>query len=248
MRIILCDNYEELSKKAAKIVASQITLKPDSVLGLATGSTPLGMYNELARLYRQKELDFSEVKTFNLDEYYPIKKKNKQSYDWFMRENLFSKINIKNENIHIPNGETGDPQKECCDYEKSIKANGGIDLQILGIGRNGHIGFNEPDATLNSFTHLTNLTENTIKANSRFFDSFDDVPKQALTMGISTILNAKKIILLASGASKRKVVSEFINGGINTSIPATMLKTHPDVVIICDRESYPEANPGSASG
>ena len=248
MRIILCDNYEELSKKAAKIVEAQIIIKPDCVLGLATGSTPVGMYSELAKLYRQGELDFSEVKTFNLDEYYPIKTKNKQSYDYFMRKNLFSKINIKNENIHIPNGETDDPQKECEDYEKSIKANGGIDLQILGIGRNGHIGFNEPDANLDSFTHLTNLTENTIKANSRFFESFDDVPKQALTMGISTILNAKKIILLASGASKRKVVSEFINGGINTSIPATMLKTHPDVVIICDRESYPEANPGNASG
>ncbi|HAL63845.1 MAG TPA: glucosamine-6-phosphate deaminase [Clostridiales bacterium] len=244
MRIILCDNYEELSKKAAKIVASQITLKPDSVLGLATGSTPVGMYNELAKMYRQGELDFSEVKTFNLDEYYPIKKKNKQSYDWFMRENLFSKINIKNENIHIPNGETDNPKKECEDYEKSIKANGGVDLQILGIGRNGHIGFNEPDASLNSFTHLTNLTENTIKANSRFFESSEDVPKQALTMGISTILNAKKIILLASGASKRKVVSELINGGINTNIPATMLKTHPDVVLVCDRESYSGAKLG----
>ena len=238
MRIILCNNYEELSKKAAKIVASQITLKPDSVLGLATGSTPVGMYNELAKLYEQGELDFSEVKSFNLDEYYPIKKKNKQSYDYFMRENLFSKINIKDENIHIPNGEARNPQKECEDYEKQIKANGGIDLQVLGIGRNGHIGFNEPDASLYSYTHLTDLTENTIKANSRFFGALNKVPKQALTMGISTILNAKKIILLASGASKRKIVSELINGGINTSIPATMLKTHPDVVLICDRESY----------
>lgn len=244
MRIILCDNYDELSKKAAKIVSSQITLKPDSVLGLATGSTPIGMYNELVRLYKHGEIDFSEVRTFNLDEYYPIKKKNSQSYDYFMRENLFSKINIKNENIHIPNGETDNPEMECAEYERQIKSSGGIDLQILGIGRNGHIGFNEPDATLNTYTHLTNLTENTIKANSRFFHSFDEVPKQALTMGISTILNAKKIILLASGASKSKVVSELISGGINTSIPATMLKTHPDVVLICDRESYSGAKLG----
>ena len=244
MRIILCENYEELSKRAAKIVASQIILKPDSVLGLATGSTPIGMYNELVEMYKSGELDFSEVKTFNLDEYYPIKKKNNQSYDYFMQENLFSKINIKNENINIPNGETEDPETECIEYEKKIRSSGGIDLQILGIGRNGHIGFNEPDATLNSFTHLTNLTENTIKANSRFFENEEEVPKKALTMGISTILNAKKIILLASGANKRKVVSELISGGINTNIPATMLKTHPDVVLICDRESYSGAKLG----
>ena len=244
MRIIICDTYDELSKKAAKIVASQITLKPDSVLGLATGSTPIGMYNELIKMYGHGELDFSEVKTFNLDEYYPIKKKNDQSYDYFMRKNLFSKINIKNENINIPNGETDNPEAECSEYEKRIKSSGGIDLQILGIGRNGHIGFNEPDASLNSFTHLTNLTENTIKANSRFFANEEEVPKKALTMGISTILNAKKIILLASGANKRKVVSELINGGINTNIPATMLKAHPDVVLICDRESYTGAKLG----
>ncbi len=244
MRIILCDNYEELSKKAAKLVASQITLKPDSVLGLATGSTPVGMYGKLADMCNSGELDFSEVKTFNLDEYYPIKKTNNQSYDYFMRENLFSKINIRDENIHIPNGEADDPEKECADYEKKIRESGGIDLQVLGIGRNGHIGFNEPDASLNSFTHLTKLTENTIKANSRFFRSADEVPRQALTMGIATILNAKKIVLLASGANKRKVVSELIGGGINTSVPATMLKTHPDVVLICDRESYSGARLG----
>ena len=238
MRIITCDTYEELSKKAAKIVASQITLKPDSVLGLATGSTPVGMYSALAKLCKRGELDFSEVKTFNLDEYYPISKANKQSYDYFMRKNLFSKINIKNENVHIPNGETTDPKKECEDYEKQIKASGGIDLQVLGIGQNGHIGFNEPDASLNSYTHLANLSENTISANSRFFDTPSEVPKQAMTMGISTILNAKKIILLASGANKRRVVSELINGGINTSIPATMLKTHPDVTLICDKDAY----------
>ena len=244
MRIIVCENYEELSEKAAQIVASQVTLKPDSVLGLATGSTPIGLYNKLAKMYAEGKLDFSCVKTFNLDEYYPIKKTNTQSYDFFMQKNLFSKINIKRENTYIPNGETKNPQKECENYDNLIKANGGIDLQILGIGKNGHIGFNEPDATLNSMTHLTNLTEDTINANSRFFDSFEDVPKQALTMGIYNILTAKKIVLLANGASKRKVVSELISGGINTKIPATMLNAHPDVVLICDRDSYMGARMG----
>lgn len=244
MRIILCENYEEMSAKAANIVASQVMLKPDCTLGLATGSTPIGMYNKLAKMYENGEIDFSQVNTFNLDEYYPIKKDNDQSYDYFMRKNLFSKINIDMSKTHIPNGETDDPHAECENYEKLIKQNGGIDLQILGIGQNGHIGFNEPDACLNSYTHLTKLTENTIKANSRFFDSFDEVPKQALTMGISTILTAKKIILLASGASKSRVVAELLNDEINTSIPATMLKTHPDVILICDKDAYTGAKLG----
>lgn len=238
MRIILCENYDELSEKAAGIVASQVMLKPDCVLGLATGSTPVGMYNKLAEMYKNGEIDFSQVRSFNLDEYYPIKKDNDQSYYTFMRENLFSKINIDPNNTHIPNGETDNPKAECENYEKMIKQSGGVDLQILGIGQNGHIGFNEPDASLNSYTHLTKLTENTINANSRFFNSYDEVPKQALTMGISTILSAKKIILLASGASKSTVVAELLNDAINTSVPATMLKTHPDVILICDRDAY----------
>ena len=238
MRVILCENYEEMSLKAANIFAAQLTLKPNSVLGLATGSTPVGMYKKLSEMNNNGEIDFSAVTTFNLDEYYPIKRDNDQSYYTFMRENLFSKINIDLQKTHIPNGETDDPKTECENYEKMIKQAGGIDLQILGIDQNGHIGFNEPDASLNSFTHLTNLTENTIKANSRFFDSPEEVPRQALTMGISTILTAKKIILLASGASKSRVVAELLNDGINTSIPATLLKTHPDVVLICDKDAY----------
>lgn len=244
MRVIVCENYKEMSEKAAEIVSSQIILKPDCVLGLATGSTPVGMYKRLAEMCSSGYIDFSQVKSFNLDEYYPIKKDNEQSYFTFMYENLFSKINIDLKNTHIPNGETDNPLVECDNYEKMIKESGGIDLQILGIGQNGHIGFNEPDANLNSCTHLTDLTENTIKANSRFFDSCDEVPKQALTMGISTILSAKKIILLASGSNKSRVVSALLNGGINTSIPATMLKTHPDVVLICDRDAYSGARLG----
>lgn len=238
MRVILCENYEEMSLQASKLVASQLILKPDSVLGLATGSTPIGLYDKLIEMNERKEIDFSDVITFNLDEYYPIKKSNNQSYDYFMNEHLFSKININKENTHIPNGETDNPEEECKNYEKLIKQYGGIDLQILGIGKNGHIGFNEPDNNLNSVTHLTDLTESTIEANSRFFDTADDVPKKALTMGISTILKSKKIILLASGANKSRVVGELLNPEINTSIPATMLKVHPDVVLICDRDAY----------
>ncbi len=244
MRVVVCENYDEMSEKAAEFVSSQLILKPDCVLGLATGSTPVGMYKRLGEMCSSGYIDFSKVKSFNLDEYYPIKKDNGQSYFRFMYENLFSKTNIDLNNTHIPDGESEDPIKECDNYEKLIRQSGGIDLQILGIGQNGHIGFNEPDANLNSVTHLTDLTENTIKANSRFFNSFDEVPKQALTMGIATILSAKKIILLASGSNKSRVVSALLNGGINTSIPATMLKTHPDVILICDRDAYSGARLG----
>lgn len=227
-----------MSKAAAKITASQIILKPDSVLGLATGSTPVGMYRILSEMNSAGEIDFSEVKSFNLDEYYPIKASNEQSYRYFMNENLFSKVNIDMKNTHVPNGTASDPEGECRQYEELIKQSGGIDLQILGIGQNGHIGFNEPSASLNSQTHLTELTPSTINANSRFFASADEVPKKAITMGIGTILRAKKIILLASGANKHRVVSELLNGGINTDIPASMLKLHSDVVLICDKDAY----------
>ncbi len=238
MRVILCSNYEEMSREAAKMIYGQITLKPTSVLGLATGSTPVGMYERLAEMYKAGDVDFSQVTTFNLDEYYPISKANSQSYHYFMNENLFSKINVNPENIHIPDGETKNPKKECSDYEAKIEKSGGIDLQILGIGQNGHIGFNEPSDNLISVTHLTGLTESTIEANSRFFESADEVPRQALTMGMATILKSKKIVLLASGKSKRAVVSQLLTNEINTELPATILKVHPDVVLICDKEAY----------
>lgn len=244
MRVIVCDNYDKMSETAANLIVSQIMLKPNSILGLATGSTPVGMYEKLGEKCKNGEVDFSKVSSFNLDEYYPIKKSNDQSYAYFMEENLFSKINIDRANTHIPNGETDDPDAECKAYEESIKKAGGVDLQILGIGRNGHIGFNEPEISLSSHTHLTKLTESTIEANSRFFDNIDEVPKKALTMGIATILSAKKIILLASGASKSRVISELMNDEINTDIPATMLKTHPDVILICDRDAYTGARFG----
>ena len=238
MRLVICDNYDEISQKAAVIVANQIKAKPASVLGLATGSTPEGMYKILIDMYKSGEIDFSSVTSFNLDEYYPIAKSNVQSYDYFMQKNLFSHINICKENINIPNGEAIDADKECQEYEDKISKSGGIDLQILGIGQNGHIGFNEPDDFLYSKTHKTDLTESTINANSRFFDSIEEVPKCALTMGIATILGAKKIILLASGKSKHDAIAKLLSRKISTDCPASMLNIHQDLVIICDKEAF----------
>lgn len=238
MRIILCENYDEMSEKAANIFAAQLTLKPDSVLGLATGSTPVGMYKKLIEKNKAGEIDFAAVRTFNLDEYYPINRNNSQSYFTFMNENLFSHINIDIKNTHVPNGETDDAEKECKEYEKMLNEAGGVDLQVLGIGQNGHIAFNEPDDALFSYTHVTNLTKNTIEANSRFFESEKDVPTQAITMGMASIMSAKKIILLANGANKKDAVKELLNDKITTSVPATLLKLHPDVVLICDKDAY----------
>lgn len=236
MRVIVCENYEEMSAQGAKIIEACITMKPDCVLGLATGSTPVGMYNILSEKYKNGEIDFKDVTSFNLDEYYPIKNDNDQSYHYFMNENLFKYVNIKKS--YIPNGETDQPEKECQEYEQKIKNEGGIDLQVLGIGQNGHIGFNEPDENLNAVTHVTGLTESTISANSRFFSSVDEVPTKALTMGMATIMNAKTIMLLASGKNKHEVVKKLCDNDITTDIPATMLKMHPDVILICDKEAF----------
>lgn len=238
MKLIVCEDYNELSKKAAELVAKQVNEKHDCILGLATGSTPVGMYEELAQMNKRGEVDFEEVKSFNLDEYYPIDDDNPQSYHYFMKENLFSKINIKISNTHLLNGRTSDTIKECREYDEKIAQSGGIDLQILGIGQNGHIGFNEPDDSLFANTHLTGLTESTINANARFFDSIDEVPKQALTMGVGSILKARKIILLASGASKQEAVLKLLDNAVSTDNPASLLKVHPDVVLICDKEAY----------
>ncbi len=240
MRVIVCDNYEELSKKGAKLIAGQIMLNPKSVLGLATGSTPEGLYERLIEYYKDGEIDFSQVVTFNLDEYYPISPENEQSYRYFMNEKLFDKVNIKKENTHVPNGETDNPMEECENYEKMIDEAGGIDLQLLGIGQNGHIGFNEPDENLNSVTHVSWLTESTINANARFFNDKSDVPTKAITMGIGSILKAKKIILLASGESKREAVKALLDDSITTRNPATMLKVHSDITLICDKAAYGE--------
>ncbi len=238
MNFIICDNYDEMSCEAAKIIENQLTKKADSILGLATGSTPIGLYKELINKYRAGKISFEKVKTFNLDEYYPISKTNDQSYYYFMNDNLFSHVDIKKENTDIPNGEAKDAIKECEDYEKRIALTDGVDIQILGIGQNGHIGFNEPDDALIANTHLTDLTQNTIEANSRFFNSIDDVPKSALTMGIATIMKAKKIILLASGKNKNNAIKALLDDKLTPSVPATMLKLHTDVTIICDKDAY----------
>lgn len=240
MEFIVCNSYEEISAKAASIIADVIKKKPDSILGLATGSTPVGTYKELIRMNKDGEISFKSVKSYNLDEYYPISPDNCQSYRYFMNENLFFHIDIPMENTHLLNGEATDPEAECKAYDEAVKAAGGIDIQILGIGRNGHIAFNEPDTALIASTHKTGLTADTIDANSRFFESADMVPKHALTMGMASIFAAKKIILLANGKSKKEAIRELLSDEIKTSNPSTLLKLHPDVTIICDKEAYGE--------
>ncbi len=240
MKIIVTENYAEMSAKAGEFFAKIIKNKPDCVLGLATGDTPIGMYDCLVEKYNDGELDFSAVKSVNLDEYYPIAPDNDQSYRYFMNKFLFDKVNINKENTFVPNGEAEDADAFCKAYEEKIDELGGIDVQILGIGRNGHIGFNEPGEELFKYTHLTALTANTIEANSRFFASEDDVPKHALTMGIKSVFKAKKILLLASGKGKAAAIKAMVNGNITTNIPATLLCLHNDVTVICDKDAYSE--------
>ncbi len=244
MNLILCESYEEMSKRAAELIKKQIDAKPNSVLGLATGATPIGTYGRLIEMYNNKDIDFKNIVSFNLDEYYPISREDPQSYYSFMKEHLFDFINIDVSNIHIPNGEAANPTEECTAYENKIEEYGGIDLQLLGIGRNGHIAFNEPSDTLNSSTHLTNLTEDTIEANSHFFADKSKVPTHALTMGMSTIFKAKKIILLANGRSKLNAVKALFSDEITTDIPVTMLKMHFDITVICDYDAYVDTEIG----
>jgi len=237
MRIIIVDSKEEMGKKAASLVSSQIILKPDSVLGLATGGTPLGMYKELINLYNEKEIDFKLVKTFNLDEYVGIGKENDQSYHYYMMNNLFEFINIPEENINIPDGSAKDIEEECLRYESAIKQAGGIDIQVLGIGTNGHIGFNEPDVNFEAQTHLVKLEESTIQANSIYFKTIDEVPTTAVSMGIKTIMNSRKIVLLANGLSKADAIYGLVNGKINPNLQASILQLHPDVTLILDKDA-----------
>jgi glucosamine-6-phosphate deaminase len=237
MRIIVEKDYQAMSKKAALMVASQITLRPNSNLGLATGGTPLGMYDKLIEMYKKDEIDFSEVQSFNLDEYCGLKDDHPNSYHYYMYNNFFNEINIKKENVHIPNGRAEDFEQECRNYERSIKKVRGIDLQILGIGSNGHIGFNEPAESLNVATEVVNLTDETIEANSRYFDSIDEVPKKAISMGMATILKADRIILLASGENKAEAIQKTVSGKISTEIPASLLQTHPEITILLDQEA-----------
>ncbi|WP_297570328.1 glucosamine-6-phosphate deaminase [uncultured Anaerovibrio sp.] len=237
MRVIITDSYEQMGFEAAKLVAGQIYLKPNSVLGLTTGSTPLAMYERLLALHKTDGLDFSEVTTFNLDEYIGLSAYNPHSYYYYMQENFFKHININQENIYIPNGMTNDVTAEGIHYEQLIASKGGIDLQVLGIGQNAHIGFNEPDVRFVADTHMVELNEETILANSRFFNNIDEVPRCAISMGIKTIMMANRILLLANGRNKAKAIYKALCGDITPQAPASILQLHRDVVVIIDKEA-----------
>ena len=234
MRIIKTKSYEEMSKKAANIIASVVTLKPDCMLGLATGSSPIGTYDELVKKYEAGDLDFSEVTTVNLDEYKGLPKEHEQSYYYFMHEYLFDKVNINPEKTYLPDGTNLNSEEEAARYEALVQSLGTVDLQLLGLGRNGHIGFNEPGDHFEDGTHCVDLKESTIEANKRFFESADDVPKQAYSMGIGTIMRSKKILLVVSGEEKAQALKDSIYGPVTPEVPGSILRFHPDVTIIAD--------------
>ena len=238
MKIIVCENYAEISARAAELIADLVKAKPDCVLGLATGSTPVGMYKELIAKNTAGEISFKDVTTYILDEYYPIEPTHEQSYRYFMNVNLFDHIDIDKTKTFVPNGLTENPEEEGAAYDAAIEAAGGVDLQVLGIGQNGHIAFNEPDDALIAGTHITSLTDDTIAANSRFFASKADVPTRAFTMGIGAIMKAKKIILLANGANKHAAIAQMLDDKITTQCPASILKAHADVYLFCDKAAY----------
>jgi len=234
MKIIKATDYNDMSKRAATIIAAQIILKPNSVIGLATGSTPIGTYTKLAEWCNKGDVDFSNVTTFNLDEYLGLDPDHNQSYRYYMNNNLFNKINIKLENTHVPNGKATNIDEECLNYDKKISDLGGISLQLLGIGHNGHIGFNEPDECFEKSTHCVDLSEKTIEANSRFFENEDMVPKKAITMGMKSIMQARKIVLIANGEDKKEILKKSLFGPITPKVPASILQLHLDLTVISD--------------
>lgn len=234
MRIYRTKDSADMSREAANIISAQIIMKPDCVLGLATGSTPIGLYKQLIEWYQKGDLDFSEVRTVNLDEYKGISRENDQSYYYFMHQNLFDHVNVPEGNTHLPDGMALDPEKECDRYNNLIQSLGGVDLQLLGIGHNGHIGFNEPGDSFDKQVHCVNLTESTIEANKRFFASADEVPRQAYTMGIGNILQAKKILVVANGEGKAEIVKKAFFGPVTPQVPASILQLHQDVVLVAD--------------
>ncbi len=240
MKIIRTKDYRDMSRKAANIISAQMILKDDSVLGLATGSTPIGTYDQLVDWYKKGDLDFSKITTVNLDEYKGLPKENDQSYWYFMNKNLFSRVNIRPDYHFLPDGMNLDSANECERYEKLIDSLGGIDLQLLGLGRNGHIGFNEPCDSFPQDVHVVDLTESTIEANKRFFASADDVPKQAYTMGVGTILRAKMILLVVSGKDKAAALNAVVNGPITPQVPGSVLRLHPNVIIVADEDALSE--------
>lgn len=234
MKIYKAKDYKDMSRKAANIISAQVIMKPNCVLGLATGSTPIGTYDQLVEWYNKGDLDFSEVTTVNLDEYKGLPRTNDQSYYYFMHQHLFDRVNIDPERTNVPNGMEPDAEKECGRYEELIRSLGGVDLQLLGLGHNGHIGFNEPGEAFEKETHCVDLTESTIEANKRFFASADDVPKQAYTMGIKTIMQAKKILIVVNGENKADIVERAFFGPVTPEVPASILQLHNDVKLVGD--------------
>ena len=237
MVIYKAKNYQDMSRKAANIISAQIIMKPDCVLGLATGSSPVGTYKQLIEWYNKGDLDFSKVTSINLDEYKGLSPENDQSYRYFMNYNLFNHVNIDKSRTFVPDGLESDSQKACDAYNEIIRQTGGVDMQLLGIGGNGHIGFNEPGAAFEKETHCVDLTESTIRANARFFESMDEVPKQAYTMGIKNIMSAKKVLLIASGAGKAEALYNSLYGPITPNVPASILQLHPDLTVVADEDA-----------
>ncbi len=237
MLVIVKDSYEEISREGAQIVADRLRRKPNLVLGLATGSTPIGLYKELFRMHREEGLNFSKVVTFNLDEYVGLAPTHDQSYHYFMKENFFKYVNIPEESIHIPDGMANDIDAFCDWYEERIGKFGGIDIQILGIGGNGHIAFNEPGSSLGSRTRVKTLTEKTRTDNARFFKGLDDVPRYALTMGIGTIMDAKEVVLLANGAGKANAIKAAVEGPLTAQCPASVIQLHRSAFVLVTKDA-----------
>lgn len=238
MRFVRTKDYEDMSRKAANVISALLIEKPDCVLGLATGSTPIGLYKCLVKRYEKGDLDFSQVKSVNLDEYRGLTHDNDQSYFYFMNDNLFSHVNIDITQTHVPDGTIEDADRAGREYEETIASVGGVDLQLLGMGHNGHIGFNEPADVFPQDTHCVDLAESTINANARFFASREEVPTQAYTMGIGTIMKAKKILVVVSGADKAEIVEKAFFGPVTPQVPASILQFHPDVTIVGDEAAF----------
>ncbi len=235
MRIIVAENYEGMSRQAANILSSHVVLKPNCVLGLATGSTPIGTYQELIKRYNEGDLDFSQVKTVNLDEYVGLEPTHDQSYRYFMQTQLFDHINVKPENTNVPCGMAEDIEAECARYNEVIRSMGGVDVQVLGMGHNGHIGFNEPAEEFEKETHQVELAESTIEANARFYSNRDEVPRKAVTMGIQSIMQARQILVVVSGEGKADIVERAFRGPVTPAVPASILQMHPDVILVGDK-------------
>jgi glucosamine-6-phosphate deaminase len=237
MKIIRAKDYKDMSRKAANIISAQVIMKPACVLGLATGGTPVGTYAQLIDWYNKGDVDFSEVTTVNLDEYRGIRRDNPQSYWYFMHKNFFDSVNVQPDRIHVPDGANLDAESACREYDAVIRRVGGIDLQLLGIGPDGHIGFNEPGAAFELGTHCVNLTESTIEANKRFFEKMEDVPRQAYTMGIKSIMQARKVLMIANGANKADIIRTAFFGPVTPEVPASILQMHPDFTLVLDAEA-----------